>query len=396
MATQYSKYFIFLAAVILLAGCGGSSGPFKATTVALCGDTQVRAVFADDFNGDGADDIAAGCRTRHDPLKGHVEIWLSDGSGGMHKAQSLPLGSFKTGGEGAGPITAADFNEDGNPDLVITDTGGTTHGISLLYGKGDGTFGQPTYYKRSAINAVATSDVNGDGHQDMLPIVSGFGSGASHYIPGDGSRLDAGARMQLVAHDTRGYKDASFGDFNGDRATDVVIPEPRAGRLHVFTSGGKAHDIVLGKAVRQVQRVLSGADVDGDGKTDLLVATRRQDGGNDTRWLLTKGGPHLSAPLSAVPTDATRVRAADFNGDGVTDLLVGQGYKPKLKYHGGAHPLILIGKQDGGFKKPIKLDLPGSPGGEVLADLNGDGKTDFVYQRISDKDPQGAVYLSTM
>lgn len=379
-----------MAVALTVGGCGGGGG-FASNDVAICGNAQVRDVAVMDLDGNGTDDVAVGCRTRHDPLVGHLEVWLSDGSGGLERVQSIKLGDFDSGGEGAGPITAADFDEDGDPDLVVADTGGTTHGVSVLHARGGGTFGEPAYFERP-ITWVATSDVNGDGHQDLIPVLNMGG----RYVPGGGSLIDPNGPTRVMARDTRGYQSPQQLDFNADGRTDAVIAEPRHGRLHLFPSGGKARDIVLGKQVRAVQRVMSGADVDGDGKVDLLVTTRGEGDGHETRWVLTAGGPHLSDPVSALPADASNVRAADFNGDGEVDLFVNQGYKPDQQYHGGAHPMVLMGKPGGGYREPVTLNLPGSPNGETLGDVNGDGKTDFVYRRIGEDTPQGVVYLSRM
>ncbi len=367
----------------------GRAASFDAAPLPLCGSAQVRAIAALDLNSDGADDVAAGCRTRHSPFKGRVEIWLSDGSGRFSKAQSLPLGRFQTGGEGAGPITAADFNEDGHPDLVIADTAGTIHGITVLYGKGGGTYGAPTYYRRP-ITWIATSDVNGDGHADLIPVLQ---IGHS-FIPGDGKRIDPNAQRRVMARDTRGYGHPQRLDFNRDGRTDAVIPEGRSGRLHLFPSGAAAYDVVLGKAVRGIRRVMSGAHVDGDRAVDLLVMTQGAAARHEVRWVLTQGGAHLSPPILSLPPDVADVRAADFNGDNVPDLLVHQGYRPKLKYHGAAHPMVLMGKRDGGYARSITLSLPGSPNGEVMGDFDKDGRTDFIYLRISQDQPQAQVYLS--
>jgi len=375
---------------LLLAACGGGGG-FDTTTVDFCDNAQVRDVAVMDLNSDGADDAAVGCRTRHDPLVGHLEVWLSNGSGGLERAQSLKLGDFDSGGEGAGPITAADFDEDGHLDLVVADTAGTTHGVSVLQGNGDGTFGQPRYFERP-ITWLASSDVNGDGHQDLIPVLNTGG----RFVPGNGSLIDPTRPTRVMARDTRGYESPQQLDFNADGRADAVIAEPRHGRLHLFPSGNEAHDVVLGKQVRAVQRVMSGADVDGDGHVDLLVTTRGAGDGHETRWVLTRGGAHLSDPVVAVPADAARVRAADFNGDGTVDLLVDKGYKPDLQYHGGAHPMVLIGEPGGGYADPVTLDLSGSPNGETLGDIDGDGRTDFIYRRIGENAPQGVVFLSRL
>lgn len=380
-----------VAGLALLGGCG-SGGGFSTTAYDFCGsDADLRGMLATDLNNDGADDVAVGCRTRHDPLTGSVEIWLSDGDGHLSKHQTRTLGTQSTGGEGASPITAADFNEDGNPDLVISDPAGIKHGVSLLYGHGDGSFSEPRYFSRP-ITWAATSDVNGDGHADLIPVL--YGGGGRHYIAGDGGRLDASGPVRLLARDTRDYQEPAQIDLNADGRTDAVIPVPHHGRLEVYPSGGKHYSEVLGKAVRKVQRINSGALRDGDDRPDLLVFAYREGDGHATRWVLTDGGIRLSDPIQAVPADAANVQAADFNGDNVPDLLVRVGYKPKPKYHGAAHPLVLIGKPGGGYASPQTLDLPGSPGGWALGDFNADGKTDMVYRRMTDDTDQGVVFLS--
>lgn len=177
-----------LCAMLLLVAWCAHGQSFTANAVNLCGaGAEVKGLLVADFDGDGADDLAAGCETRHEPLKGHVEIWRWDASAGMHRVQSEALGSFKTGGEGAGPITAADFNEDGHLDLVVVDKAGMKHGISLLYGRDNGKFGPPTYFAME-YTRLAALDVNGDGHQDLIPFL--HGRGGRHYIPGDGGKLN--------------------------------------------------------------------------------------------------------------------------------------------------------------------------------------------------------------
>lgn len=368
---------------------GCSVGGFDTHEVALCGTDKLRGIIAQDFNGDGNDDVAVGCKTRSDPLTGQLEVWVSDAAGKLAQVQSLELGTFSSGGEGAGPITAADFNEDGYLDLVVVDTGGTTHGVSMLYGEENARFGEPTYYER-LITWIASSDVNGDGHEDLIPVLRIGG----RYIPGDGGEIDPSGPDQLMSSQTHEYGRPQRVDFNGDGRSDAVIPRASSGRLLLFPSAEKAYDLVMGKSVRQVQDVLSGARLDADDAPDLLLRMRNDKGQQEFRWLLTEEGPKLSAPIARLPADARRIQTADFNGDGIPDLLLDQGYQPEPKYHGAARPFIYMGKPDGGYEQAIVLDLPGSPGQKILADFNGDGKSDFLYSKITEDAEQGVVYLS--
>jgi hypothetical protein len=64
-------------------------------------------------------------------------------------------------------VALADLNGDGKPDIVTADSGSS--GVSVLLGKGDGTFaGQAEYATGKAPAGVALADLNGDGKPDIV------------------------------------------------------------------------------------------------------------------------------------------------------------------------------------------------------------------------------------
>jgi hypothetical protein len=68
---------------------------------------------------------------------------------------------------------------------------------------------------------------------------------------------------------------------------------------------------------------------------------------------------------------------ADFVGDGILDVLITQGFD---------HPdnsAILLGNGDGTFGPPIVMNAY-FPEGAVVADMNGDGRPDLVFQWAGD------------
>src|SRR5438034_721147 len=86
------------------------------------------------------------------------------------------LGSL-TLATGASPyaVAAADFNGDGKKDLAVTNENSDT--VSVLLGKGDGTFGAATNFAAGdGPNAVKVADFDGDGRKD-LAITNDFGGG---------------------------------------------------------------------------------------------------------------------------------------------------------------------------------------------------------------------------
>jgi len=62
-------------------------------------------------------------------------------------------------------VAVGDFNGDGKPDLAVSDLG---NDVSILLGKGDGTFEPAVYYGAgSGPETVAVGDFNGDGKLDL-------------------------------------------------------------------------------------------------------------------------------------------------------------------------------------------------------------------------------------
>ncbi len=78
----------------------------------------------------------------------------------------------------------ADVNGDGQPDLVVANSG--SNNVSVLLGNGNGTFQSAVNYATgSEPSAVAVADVNGDGHPDL--VVTNFGSNTVSVLLNNGS-----------------------------------------------------------------------------------------------------------------------------------------------------------------------------------------------------------------
>ena len=82
------------------------------------------------------------------------------------------------------------------------------------------------------------------------------------------------------------------------------------------------------------------------------------------------GGGFLAAVSYITGSSSSTVGVADFNGDGVADLVVG-------KFSSG-NVSVLLGKGDGTFQAPVNIAAANRPGSVAVADFNGDGKTDLV------------------
>jgi hypothetical protein len=108
-------------------------------------------------------------------------------------------------------------------------------------------------------------------------------------------------------------------------------------------------------------------DVDGDGLLDVIISDGTLAGGYIAVFYGVDGG--LSAPQFLIgPTDASSVVVADFNGDGRSDLATTSSYAPITQ--------IDLGFGNRTFDAGSVLDA----GGEDLAsgDFNGDGEPDLA------------------
>ena len=290
-------------------------------------------------------------------------------------------------------VATGDFNGDGKVDVAFA-TSGT---VTVLLGKGDGTFQQPVNYAIGAGNptSIVAADFNGDGNTDLA--VGGAASSNILLGNGDGTFRNAGTSAG-------GYAIA-VGDFNGDGREDVIsattgstfFPQPE-GALATVLDGGTFYYTILsflpgngdGTFGAPVTLPTLGnpgitppvvADFNGDGKPDLAT------------WdyplaiLLGSGDGRLSSPLGASLGTVGNVTsivlvAGDFNGDGKADLAVSG---VNSQFNGSVvtnvpTTWILLGNGDGTFQPALSYPFGAA---STSGDFNGDGFTDLVLTDAS-------------
>jgi PKD repeat protein len=161
-------------------------------------------------------------------------------------------------------------------------------------------------------------------------------------------------------------------DINGDGKLDLICANSGNGfgnTLTVLTnngSGGFGFSATL--TVGNNPQSVVAADVNGDGKLDLIC-------GNDndgTLTVLTNNGSGVFGYNATLNVDQNPqcVIAADMNGDGKVDLISANNYVNTLT--------VLTNNGSGIFGYNATLNVGNTPYSLVAADVNGDGKLDLI------------------
>ncbi len=130
------------------------------------------------------------------------------------------------------------------------------------------------------------------------------------------------------------------------------------------------------------------ADLNGDGKPDLVVANSCQTGSNgqsncsaggDVGVLLNNGAGSMQSFVSynSGGVAASSVAIADLNGDGHPDLVVASQCVSSIDCDNGVVG-VLIGNGDGTFQPAVTYPAGNGLTAVAVADLNGDGHPDLV------------------
>lgn len=429
-------------AVLAALSLFGASGPFEsvpfpaapvlrnaATPARHQIETMPGGLALLDFDGDGLLDMYLTNGAPQPSLRKSGPEW--------HDRLYRNLGGFKfedvterSGLRGTGftmGAAAGDYDNDGDPDLLVTSVGGS----ALYRNNGDGTFTEVTVKAGIAASPWPISagwfDYDRDGDLDLFivdyvvwnpakePFCGDMRAGYRTYchpkyyqaLPnhlyrnnGDGTFTDVSAPSGIAAHKGKGMA-VAFADFDGDGWMDAFVTNDTTPDFLFRNKGDGTFEevgVAAGVAMNEDGLALSsmGADfrdVDNDGRPDLFVTALA----NETFPLYLNLGKRLFKDVTypsrlgtqTLPYSGWGAGIYDFDNDGFKDLFAAAGdVNDNTEVYSSRHSkqpcFVYLSDGKGGFNA-LPVTGAAQHRGVAFGDLDGDGWIDAVVTRLNEK-----------
>lgn len=311
-----------------------------------------------------------------------VTILLGDGKGGFAQAKNSPFSA----GHAPSDIATGDFNGDGRLDLAFANH--EMKYLTVLLGDGQGQFSPAPHspfavQSRPHTHGVASADFNGDGNLDL--VTESWGNNQVIVLLGDG-KGDFKTPGSLFSVGRMPYQMVRAADLNKDGKADIVTTNFEGGNVTILLGDGKgSFTQAAGSPFACGNSPFSVAigDLNKDGNADLAIANysgQGEDRSADAVNILLGDGRGNFKPMSDSPFRAggapVSVATGDINGDSIPDVVTAN--------MTGNDLTVLLGSSKGTLTGNPAIAAGRQPYRVALGDLNGDGKADIATANNGD------------
>jgi trimeric autotransporter adhesin len=277
-------------AVLLNTTAAGATAPSLAAQQTFAVGATPKSVATADFNRDGKSDIVVanfGGNT--------VSVLLDTAAPGATSASFSAQQAFATG-DSPLFVASADFNNDGLPDIVVANKADNTVSVllnTMAFGAVTPSFAaQQTFATGANPSSVAAIDVNGDGIPDL--VVTNFDDNTVSVLLGTTARLATSASFAAQQTYATGPapKSVFVAGTNRKALPDLIVANSGDNTVSVFLNKMVLFDGTFLLAPPQTFNTgasptyVVAADVNGDGKPDLITTNPSQANGNTVSVLL--------------------------------------------------------------------------------------------------------------
>jgi hypothetical protein len=281
----------------------------------IASEKRISSLVVEDLNGDGRPDIAYYGEPKE------LVVLYNQGSNTWSAPKRWPI---EDGQLTANALTTGDLNGDGRTDLILL---AENHVYRMLQ-KPDHTLDEPEKIPFSgSVKSVQLVDIDGDGRQDLLLVNWEDPNPFRFRLQKEGGQL--GPENYFAFPPIRSYWADSL---EASNKTQIMTIALNSGRAQVSEFTRKAPETLSGSFKQgqfqvlplprtdKARRGMLWADIDGDGRQDLLAAD--PENGQISLFLQQKDGS-LGAPRTfPTLTGISELAVADWNGDGKPEIFI--------------------------------------------------------------------------